>query len=306
MTEKHYEEFDLDLGSQETPPLEFTRDCPACGVPNTSERVDCQGCGIVFSKMREPRPLTTRGMGDARTRQSIDWGGLARKIAPVVLLGAAAFAVWFFVLRATYATVGAPIGEGRVTVVLMHGFGAPADALVPRAEALSARLPDVTWVLPAGPHGARTGNAWVVGPKEAEARASALQSEQAIRALLAELAEAGVDPSTIYLGGYAQGAQMALDFALASDAPDLAGLILLSGGIPSWADARTLKTHTLKGGARVFIAHGNHDTIVPIAQAARMRAQLFEANVPVTFHTAPGGHAVEPATLDALVAWLGQ
>ncbi|MGK0358499.1 MAG: phospholipase/carboxylesterase [Bradymonadia bacterium] len=300
MTENHYEEITLDPGSPELPTVDLQRDCPACSAPNSSDRGDCEACGIVFAKMREPRPASMRGMGDARTRQSTNWGAFMGRIMPLLVLAGIGFAVWFFVLRAGYVTVGPAIGEGEMTVVLLHDFGTPADAMVPRAKALSARLPQITWVMPAGPHGARTGSAWVVGPQEAELRATAAQSAQAIRGLLAELTEAGVDPGAVYLGGYAQGAQVALDLALAPDAPELAGLILINGGIPNWPDARTLKNNALVEGTRVFLAHGQNDPIVPIAQAARMRAQLLEARIPLEFYTVAGGHGIAPGALDAL------
>lgn len=305
MIEKHYEEITLDPGSVEMPPVDFMRDCPACGVQNASSREDCAACGIVFAKWREPRPASLRGMGDARMKQSIDWGSLARRLAPLLVLAGVGFAVWFFVLRTPYVTVGPAVGAGDKTVILLHDFGAPAEAMVPRARTLSARLPNITWVVPAGPHGARTGHAWVVGPEEARLRETARESRDAVRALLAELTSKGVDPGTIYLGGYAQGAQVALDLALASDAPAIGGLILLNAGIPNWPDARTPQANTLPKGAAVFIAHGQNDPIVPIAQAARVRAQLFEAGVPVEFHTASGGHGIADSALDALAEWLG-
>lgn len=307
MKNERHEEFTFDPGSQEMLPMEFMRDCPACGIETPTDREDCAACGIVFSKWREPRPLSMRGMGDARSHQSSDKGSglLLKGLFSVLALAAIGFAVWFFVLRPQYATVGPPIGQGDKTVILMHDFGTPAKSMVPRAEALSARLPAITWVMPAGPHGARGGSAWVVGPDEAQLRATAKESAMAVRGLLAELTEKGVDPSTVYLGGYAQGALVALDVALASDAPDIAGLILLNGGIPNWPDANTLKNQALKAGTRVFIAHGRNDTIVPITQAARMRAQLFEAGIAVKFHTAVGGHGIAASALDALAEWLG-
>lgn len=299
-------EIELSTGAPDAAPPEFTKPCPACGHLNPMRREICEACEVVMHKARLESRAHLRNMGDARTSHAPERRGVARLLIGAVVLLALAAGAWFFLMRPSYAVVGPPVGKGGRTVILLHGFGAPGDALVARAQTLSETLPDTTWVMPAGPHGARTGRAWVTGPGDAQARESAEESRQAIAALLRDIAAKGVDPATIYLGGYSQGAQLAFDFALTPDQPRFGGLILLSSGLPTWPGARTLGDSTLPEGVEVFLAHGEKDPIVGIEQAARMRAQMFESGVKVSFHTAPGGHAVDDETLAALAAWLAR
>lgn len=303
---ERFEEIELSDGPADAAPVEFMRDCPACGHANPMNHVTCEACGVVVSKARPERKLQTRNMGDARVVPPREPSRLGGVIASVLVLGAIAFAVWFFVFRASYQVVGPPIGQGERTVILLHSFGAPGDALVSRANQLSAKLPQISWVLPPGPHSARTGRAWVVGPGDSQARASVKESRAAIADLIREVQGKGVDSSQIYLGGYSQGAQLALDFALAPDTPAVQGLILISGGPPTWPGAHTLTESELAEGTVVFLAHGEKDATVGIEQAARLRARMFEAGIAVEFHTAPGGHAVDDGTVDALVDWLAR
>lgn len=303
---ERFEEIELSEGPADAKPVEFMRDCPACGHPNPMTAVTCEACDVVISKARPERKLQTRNMGDARVVPAKAPSRIGGIIVALLVVGALGFAGWYFLLRATHQVIGPPIGQGDRTVILLHSFGAPGDALVPRAKQLAAKLPQVSWVLPAGPHSARTGRAWVVGPGDAQARASAKESRAAIDDLIADVQGKGVDPAQLYLGGYSQGAQLALDHVLTPGSRSVRGLILISGGLPTWPGARTLADGEVPDGVKVFLAHGEKDATVPIEQAARMRAQLFEAGVPVEFHTAPGGHAVDDGTVDALVDWLAR
>lgn len=302
---QHFEEIELSEGPADATPIQFDRECPVCGVTNDPTVVTCRACGVVIARAQRTSRAVQRNMGDARVAPPPDTSKRNLVIGGVVALVIAAVAVWFFVLRKSYLVVGPPIGKGERTVVLLHGFGAPGDALAPRAKALSERLPDITWVLPEAPHGARTGRAWVTGPGETTARESAAESRAAVSDLLEELTGSGVALDQIYLGGYSQGAQLALDYALRADLPRPGGLILLSGGLPPWPEARTLTDGELPTEAAVFLAHGAKDTLVGIEQAARLRARMVEAGMQVEFHTAPGGHDVDDGTIDALVKWLG-
>lgn len=308
MAIKRFVEIELSAPPTDEPAPVFMRDCPACGEPNPADNEACDACGIVFAKVRgdrlpSSRTLATRNMGNARTTP-VKPPPRVHPAVWLVLLAALGAVGWFVFLRPQTVVVGPPLGQGRATVILLHAFGSPPDALVPRARELGARLPEVTWLIPPGPHAARGGRAWVVGADPSSQRASAAESHAVIQDVIDDAISAGVAPEALSLGGYAQGAQIALTYMLSEGRTTPGGLILLSGGRPTWGEARTLADAQVPEGTRVFIAHGENDAVISITQAARQRAQLVEGGAAVVFHASPAGHTVDPTSLDTLVQWL--
>ena len=151
---------------------------------------------------------------------------------------------------------GAGGGTGPA-VVLMHGFGTPADDLVPLSRVLD--LPrEMRFVFPAGPTylpGHAGGRAWwlidiehlnrVLRGKQSPQRtrqvpAGLPEARARVIALLDELpGRLEIPDGKLVLGGFSQGAMLACDVVAHADHA-LAGLVLLSGTLfaeEQWAHA---------------------------------------------------------------------
>lgn len=211
-------------------------------------------------------------------------------------------------------------GEGDLTVVLMHGFGAPGDDLVALADMIETP-PGTTLVFPEALHSMTD---LVPMPMFGEARAwwmiDITRLEEAIatgqmRDLPNEIPEGlgeardavnamldVLDPKgRLVLGGFSQGAMLALDVALRGDR-ELAGLVLLSGTLLAEREWKPLMPK--RAGLRVFQSHGTEDPILPYAIAERLRDELTKSGLDVTFEKFRGGHAIPPSVLRALSGWL--
>lgn len=210
-------------------------------------------------------------------------------------------------------------GDGPV-VVLLHGFGAPGDDLVPLWRTVD--LPsDVRWAFPAAPlempsmgFGMES-RAWWMIDMEAIQRAMATGQtrdlstdspaglDEARAQLLETLTaiEQELTPSKMVLGGFSQGAMLALDVALHSERP-LAGVIELSGtylAADEWAPRMSARA-----GLPVFQSHGQLDPLLPFTQAERLRDVLVAAGLPVDFVPFRGGHEIPPVVLSGLQSFL--
>jgi phospholipase/carboxylesterase len=209
-------------------------------------------------------------------------------------------------------------GDGPL-VVLMHGFGAPADDLVVLGDLFG--LPRETrFAFPAAPialelwSGARAW--WMIdlaryeavwtggdlrslsedeppGLADARARIDAMLDE-----LQGELAVAG---SRIAIGGFSQGAMLACDVALRSERP-LAGLVLLSGTFL----CRSIWTGRMPGRADlpVFQSHGRVDPLLPFSLAEELRDAMRAARLEVDWLAFDGGHEIPPPVLAGASAFL--
>jgi phospholipase/carboxylesterase len=203
---------------------------------------------------------------------------------------------------------GDPAGNGPV-VILLHGFGAPGDDLVPLGRAM--RLPAGTrFVFPEAPLDMGFGRAWwmidpelFMDPKRNRTRevpAGLHEARDRLTALLAEVEER-LHPSKIVLGGFSQGAMVSLDAALHSARP-LAGLILMSGTLIAADEWDPLMAK--RAGLPVFMSHGTADPLLPYAASDELRARLVTAGLEVDWHSFRGGHEIPMQVLAAANAFV--
>jgi phospholipase/carboxylesterase len=114
--------------------------------------------------------------------------------------------------------------------------------------------------------------------------------------------EASHPPGRLVLGGFSQGAMLALDVALRHPERTLAGVVLMSGTLVS-EDEWTSRMPARKS-LRVFQSHGEEDPLLPFFLAERLRDRLAEAGLAVTFDGFVGPHTIPEATTEKLGAWL--
>ncbi len=218
--------------------------------------------------------------------------------------------------------VGPVDGEGPV-VVLLHGFGAPGDDLVPLARVLRAKA-GTRFVFPVAPldlgRAFAGGRAWWLIDLEARLRAGGrrdlrevpdglAEARQLVDGLLDDVArtlapkEGAPADGQLVLGGFSQGAMLALDVALRSDRA-LAGLVLMSGthlAADEWA-ARL----PARRGLPVFMSHGRDDELLPFATSEGLRDTLSAAGLPVTWVPFGGGHGIPERVLEGVSGFLEQ
>jgi len=217
-------------------------------------------------------------------------------------------------VRLVGGTDGKGGGDGPL-VVLLHGFGAPADDLVPLAGPLRAPA-GTRFAFPAAPIAlelwagarawwmidlARYEAVWTGGdlrPLSEDEPPGLADARRAIDAMLDELqGELAVAGSRILLGGFSQGAMLACDVALRSDRP-LAGLVLLSGTFL----CRSIWTKRMpaRRDLPVFQSHGHSDPLLPFSLADDLKDSLSAAGFAVDWHPFAGGHEIPPPVLAGL------
>jgi phospholipase/carboxylesterase len=211
-------------------------------------------------------------------------------------------------------------GDGPLTVVLLHGFGAPGDDLVPLARYMDAGA-RARFVFPAAPIelGGLYGDsrAWWrldLVKLEEELRSGALRDRRGevpeglvearvqLGRFLDELvARYAIDPSKLVLGGFSQGAMLSLDVALHRERVP-AGLVLMSGTLLAESEWRPLMKKL--AGVPVFQSHGRHDMLLPFSIAELLRDALVEAGAQLAWKHFPGGHEIPPPVLEGVGALL--
>jgi len=187
-------------------------------------------------------------------------------------------------------------GPGPAVVVLLHGYGSRPEDLAAFAERTD--LPAGTRVLlPRAPtpthppHGPEGGAMWWSFPHDFhDLRGQHLPGVEQARAYVSAFLDRETRPGDrVVLGGFSQGAMLALDVA-AHDPRPLAGLILLSGSL---MDEAELVPHLpSRRGLPVRLAHGRSDDILPFARAEDLRSALETAGLDVRFEPFDGGHEV--------------
>ena len=206
--------------------------------------------------------------------------------------------------------------DATTTCVLFHGFGAPGDDLVALGEALGG---PVRFVFPAAPLelGGLYGDArawWMIDMARLERdRRGATdrrdeipdglpEARAQVLRLLDELrSQFSVAADHIVLGGFSQGAMLALDVALHGVTPP-AGLVLMSGTLI--ASSVWQPRLASLAGVPVMLSHGRQDALLPFHMAEVLRDQLTGAGAVVDWQPFSGGHEIPRSVLAAAGALL--
>ena len=208
-----------------------------------------------------------------------------------------------------------PGSGARAGIVLAHGRGgSSADILGLLAH---AGLSDVAAVAPDAP-----GQSWWPTSFLAPSRVLEAHVRHGVAALMegvAALEATGVPRGSIWLGGFSQGACLALE-TFAREGAGLAGVFGFSGGLVGTADAEgpadpALYCHApkrfdypgLRTGAQVWISVHERDPHIPLARMQESAEVLGGLGAEVATKVYAGaGHAVMRDDLGALRARLNR
>ena len=217
---------------------------------------------------------------------------------------------------------GGPDREGGGTgplLLLMHGYGAPAEDLVPLARQLSVAK-EVRFAFPAAPLVLETGlppevsgRAWwpidMVELQRAVMRGDTAtltgrvpqglsEARGHVLAVLDALErDHGVSPDKLVLGGFSQGAMLATDVTLHAERPP-AALAILSGSLI--AKSEWLPLMKARAGLPVLQSHGRADPVLSYEIAEMLRQELTHAGLAVEFVAFNGGHGIPNGAVEAL------
>jgi phospholipase/carboxylesterase len=198
-------------------------------------------------------------------------------------------------------------GDPEGLLVLHHGRGTSERDLQGLAEALdpAGRLcvvtPRAPLTLPGSP-----GYHWYLVPRVGYPDPDTFR---AARAALADLhdqlwEETAIGPARTVLGGFSMGAVMSYAMALGADRPTVAGILALSGFVPTvdgWRPSFEDRPAT-----RAFLAHGRNDPVIGLEFAHSAREQLEAGGLAVEYHESDLGHQVDPSQLREAAKWLDE
>lgn len=197
-----------------------------------------------------------------------------------------------------------PAGEPEGLVVLFHGRGADESDLFPLFDLLDPeqRLLGVT---PRGPLHLPPGGAhWYAVRAIGYPEPQTFTETYAVASswLDQAAADAGIPWERVVLGGFSQGAVMTYALGLAADRPRPAGLIALSGFVPTVPGFELDVTRPLP---RALIAHGTLDPVISVEWSRQASTLLSGAGGDVTYRESPRmAHSIDPMVARELSAWL--
>lgn len=198
-------------------------------------------------------------------------------------------------------------------VIWLHGLGADGNDFAPIVPQLRcAQTRAVRFVFPHAPvrpvtvNGGMRMRAWydimgfeIARDQDSEGIADSLDH---VERLIRHELERGISPDKLLLAGFSQGGAVALRLALGRE-QRLAGTVALScyllegAALAEWLTPAGLDTP-------VFMAHGTHDPIVPVALGRDAARKLVERQVQVAWSEWPMQHAVCPEEIAALDRWM--
>jgi phospholipase/carboxylesterase len=198
-------------------------------------------------------------------------------------------------------------GDPAGLLVLHHGRGTSEEDLLPLADVLDPDrvlhvvTPRAPLQLPGAP-----GFHWYVVPRVGYPDPDTFARSYAE---LAELHDAlwertGIGADRTVLGGFSMGTVMSYALGLGGDRPSPAGILALSGFIPTVAGWAPDLAGAAAAGTRFLLAHGRRDPVIGVEFARHARELLEAGGMALEYHESDAGHHIDPAQVPAAVDWL--
>ncbi len=198
-----------------------------------------------------------------------------------------------------------PAGEAEGLLVLHHGRGADENDLLPLADVLdpARRFHVVTPRAPL-PFPGTFGYLWYAPREVGYPDPDTFHgSYRALAEFHDELWEqTGLSPEQTVLGGFSMGTVMSYALGLGGDRPPPAGILALSGFIPSvegWEPSLDDRNET-----PVLIAHGRRDPVIPVTFGRAARELLEAAGFAPDYRESGAAHNIDPADIPRITRWL--
>ncbi len=200
-------------------------------------------------------------------------------------------------------------------IVCLHGYGADAADLASLAQEVDLARP-VRWIFPDAPlrmSAFMPGKAWFAIDQERmqsvqfEGKAIDLAAgrplglDEAVATVSEFLKALAVPVERLILGGFSQGAMVALELTLGAPRTPL-GLFLMSTALVD--EAALAARAAARGGMKFFQSHGSHDPLLSFDGARRLHAALVAAGWTGEKVIFDGGHGVTREVLDGLAGYL--
>jgi phospholipase/carboxylesterase len=191
-------------------------------------------------------------------------------------------------------------GEPAQLILLLHGWRSEATALLPLAQALRSQFPQAAIVAPDAPErfaGRPRQRLWYgidgLTPENWPGRvAECLPGLEAW--VRAQQRRHGVGEAATAIGGFSQGAILALALAMAHDG--IAGRVLAFGGCLTAEPAAAPRLTTL------HLLHGSADEVIPAEGSRQALAWMAALDGDATLDVAEGvGHELHPVLITRLL-----
>lgn len=196
-------------------------------------------------------------------------------------------------------------------IIWLHGLGSDGNDFVSAVPALHLPSTARVWcVFPHAHHRSITiqGGRWMPGWYDIQTARFWSEEPVGIEASISRIRlwiqrgiEAGIDTSRIIIAGFSQGGALALCTALSHSQP-LGGIVVLSSYMPlGYRFQLAPENYTTP----IWMAHGHHDPLIPLAAAQHSCAHLRKQGYQVEWHDYPTlAHNVSDAELKTLGQWL--
>jgi phospholipase/carboxylesterase len=199
------------------------------------------------------------------------------------------------------ATAGAPLGQGRAVVIMIHGRGAgPANilSLAPefgRSLGSARDRPEVTYLAPAATNGTWYPYSFLADREMNEPYLSS--ALRVVGELVDHVTAAGIPKHKILLLGFSQGACLSSEFAV-RNAARYGGILIYSGGVIGPAGTTWNEPGSFDG-TPVFLGCSDVDAHVPKARVDESAAIFTRMGATVTKRIYPGmGHLVNEEEIE--------
>ena len=191
-------------------------------------------------------------------------------------------------------------------LVLMHGVGSNEQDLFSLADQIPDRFCVLSLRAPyrMGPDSF----GWFDFSIESDGTRSINETQEAAsRALLVQTVasaaeQLGIAPERVVVGGFSQGGVMALSLLLTQPALMQAALVWHGRMLPQLQTQAA--AHDALRGRQLWLSHGTHDDVIPVAQAQAIAHYVETLPVALTYREFPSAHEIRPSELAETVAWL--